>query len=108
MRSATRLQKGAPPTPQGKVLGAEGPKLIHALLTHPTALFISNVAIGPNGPDISGGAIVSTGGETDEIKASLEKIEHILLPTADAHWRSRLAQAAIAAGYAAGAVGFPR
>ena len=24
------LQKGAPPTPQGKVLGAEGPKLIHA------------------------------------------------------------------------------
>jgi hypothetical protein len=78
------LQKGAPPTPQGKVLGAEGPKLIHALLTHPTALFISHVAVGPNGPDVSGGAIVSTGDQTEEIKAALENIEHTLLPTATA------------------------
>jgi hypothetical protein len=73
------IRKGAPPTPQGKLLGAEGPGLIHVLLTHPTALFISKVAIGPRGPDIAGGVVVGTGDETDHVKATLEKLERTLL-----------------------------
>ena len=83
------MQKGAPQTPQGQVLGAEGPKLIRALLTHPAAAFVSKVAIGERGPDITGGVVVGTGEQTDEIKAALEKIEKTLLPdapAADAKW----------------------
>ncbi len=76
---ARAMKKGAPPTPQGQVLGAEGPKLIRALLTHRTALFVSKVTIGPQGPDIAGGAIVATGNETDELKAALERVEKVLL-----------------------------
>ncbi len=41
------MKKGTPPTPQGKLLGAEGPKLIHVLLTHPAAAFISKFEFGP-------------------------------------------------------------
>ncbi len=47
---AGAIRKGAPPTPQGRFLGANGPRLILALLTHPAAAFISKVGIGPNGP----------------------------------------------------------
>jgi hypothetical protein len=72
------IKKGAPATPQGQVLGQRGPKLIRALLTHRTAVFISKVEMGPHGPQVFGGAIVSTGDETDEVEASLEQIEKVL------------------------------
>lgn len=83
------IKKGAPQTPQGQVLGKHGPKLIHALLTHPTAIFISKVEIGPAGPKVFGGAIVATGDQTDEIKAAMEQIEKVLTPenaAATQHW----------------------
>lgn len=79
---ATAIRKGAPPTPQGKLLGAEGPNLIHVLLTHPAAAFISKAGIGPTGLDIVGGIIVGTGDETDKVKATLEKLEATLLSSA--------------------------
>jgi len=72
------IRKGAPPTPQGKLLGLEGPKLIHALLVHPAAAFISKVAIGQAGPTVEGGIVVGTGDETDQLKATLEKLEATL------------------------------
>jgi hypothetical protein len=72
------IKKGAPATPQGQVLGQHGPKLIHALLTHRTALFISKVEKGQRGPQVFGGVIISTGDQTEEIEASLEKIEKVL------------------------------
>ena len=76
---ATAIRKGAPPTPQGKLLGAEGPNLIHVLLTHPAAAFISKAGIGPTGLDIVGGIVVGTGDETEKVKATLEKLEATLL-----------------------------
>jgi hypothetical protein len=76
---ATAIRKGAPPTPQGKLLGAEGPNLIHVLLTHPTAAFISKAGIGATGLDIVGGIVVGTGDETDKVKATLEQLETTLL-----------------------------
>ena len=86
----TAIKKGAPATPQGQVLGAHGPKLIHIWLTHPTALFASKFDIAANGADIFGGAVVATGNEKGEVKSSLEEIEKVLsageTPAADAHW----------------------
>ena len=54
------------------MLGQHGPKLIRALLTHRTALFISKVEMGRRGPQVFGGLIVSTGDQTEEIKAAME------------------------------------
>jgi hypothetical protein len=76
------MKKGAPPTPQGKLLGAEGPKLIHTLLTHPAAAFISKFEFGPRGPDVAGGIVVGTGAETEAVKSTLVKLEQTLLGAA--------------------------
>jgi len=76
---ATAIRKGAPPTPRGQLLGAEGPNLIRVLLTHPTAAFISKAGIGPSGLDIVGGIVVGTGDETDKVKVTLEKLEQTML-----------------------------
>ena len=78
------MKKGAPPTPQGKLLGAEGPKLIQALLTHPAAAFISKFEFGPRGPDVAGGIVVGTGAETGELKSTLERLQQTLLGAAAA------------------------
>ncbi len=83
------IKKGAPPTPQGKLLGQEGPKLIYALVTHPAAMFISAVAMGPTGPDVHGGVVIGTGDDTAAIKSTLEQIEKIVLGVTakgDAKW----------------------
>lgn len=79
---STAIREGAPRTPEGKVLGTEGPKLIHALLTRPSAVFVSKAVNGFRGLEISGGVVISTGDETGEIKASLEKIEGVLFHAA--------------------------
>ena len=79
---AAAIRKGAPPTPQGSILGTEGPRLIYALLTHPAAAFISKVGIGPGGPEVEGGIVVGTGAQTEKLQATLEKLEATLLHTA--------------------------
>ena len=84
------MKKGAPPTPQGKLLGAEGPKLIHALLTHPAAAFISKFEFGPRGPDVAGGIVVGTGAETEDVKSTLVKLEQTLHTAAAAACRRRI------------------
>ena len=75
---AGAIRKGAPRSPVGQLLGAEGPGLIHALFTHPTAAFISNAGVGPFGLDIAGGIVVGTGDETENLKATLEKLDRML------------------------------
>ncbi len=77
---SSAIKKGAPATPQGQVLGRHGPMLIHALLTHPTAIFLWKVEVGPKGPQFFGGAVVGTGNETEKIKAALEEIEKVITP----------------------------
>lgn len=76
---SSAIRKGAPPTPEGRLLGAEGPHLIYVLLTHPAAAFISKAGMGPQGLDVEGGIIVGAGDETDKVKATLEKLEAALL-----------------------------
>ncbi len=83
------IKKGAPPTLPGQVLGEEGPKLINALLTHPAAAFIAKLSASPQAPiqsrDIAGGIVVATGRETDELKATLERVETVGVQGKD--WR---------------------
>jgi hypothetical protein len=74
------IRKGAPATPQGQVLGQNGPKLFRALFTHRAAIAISKIEIGPHGPNVFGGAIINTGNETDELKTALETIEKVISP----------------------------
>ncbi len=74
------IRKGAPATPQGQVLGQNGPKLIRGLLTHRAAIMVSKIEVGPHGPNIFGGAIINAGDETAELKTALETIEKVLSP----------------------------
>jgi hypothetical protein len=74
------IRKGAPATPQGQVLGQNGPKLIRALFTHRAAIVISKIEIGPHGPNVLGGAIINAGDDTEELKTALETIEKVLSP----------------------------
>ena len=46
-----------------------------SLLLRPTAVFVSDVKIGPRGPDIHGGLIVNLGNEVLAIRESLEKYQ---------------------------------
>ena len=55
----------------------EGPKLVKAILTRPTAGFIGGVTIGPRGPQIDGGLIVGTGEETAALMKSVAAIEEL-------------------------------
>ncbi len=89
---STAIQEGAPSTPEGKMLGTEGPKLIHALLTRPSAVFVSKAVDGFKGLEISGGIVLSTGDQTAEIKSSLEKIEGTLFHAAAAQTLDKIFQ----------------
>ena len=64
--------------------GANGPRLIFALLTHPAAAFISKVEITAGGPQIEGGIVVGTGNDTDKLESTLGKLEATLLHTGGA------------------------
>ncbi|HZZ72161.1 MAG TPA: hypothetical protein VFE24_07900 [Pirellulales bacterium] len=75
----TAIENGAPQDPRGQILAVEGPKLIHHALTHAVTMFISTAQMTPRGPIGQGGIVVGTGEQTEEIKASLEKIETVLL-----------------------------
>jgi hypothetical protein len=55
----------------------EGPKLVKAILTRPTAGFIGGVTIGPRGVQIDGGMIVGTGEETAALMKSVAAIEEL-------------------------------
>jgi hypothetical protein len=56
---------------------SEGPKLIKAILTRPTAGFIGGITIGPRGPQIDGGLIVGTGEETEALMKSVAALEDL-------------------------------
>ena len=91
------IRKGAPPSPQGKILGAEGPGLIHTLLTHPTAAFVSKAGVGPLGLNVEAGIVVGTGDETDHVRSTLEKLEQTVLgPSAGGAAQTGNGQAAVA------------
>ncbi len=61
--------------PQEKAAAEAAPTLIKALLTRPLAVYISEVKIIPKGaPQFRGGAILSLGDDSDEIKAAFEKL----------------------------------
>ncbi len=82
------IRKGAPATPQGQVLGTHGPKLLHVLVSHPTALFATKIDL--HGAGVVGGAVIATGDQTADVRTSFEEIEKVLMagaaPAADAKW----------------------
>jgi hypothetical protein len=50
------------------------------LLTSPTAIFVSSVAVTPAGPDVRGGALVRVGEDAAQLQTSLEKYQRMLPP----------------------------
>ena len=66
--------------PQASLLAEDAMVWVKTLLTRPTAFFISDVKIGPQGPDIRGGLVVNLGEETAKIRQSLEKHQRQLPP----------------------------
>jgi hypothetical protein len=73
------------------IAAQEVPKLLKIALTRPAAAFVSDFKfqIPPNGPpNIHGGLIINLGDQTDDAKASLERLAALLpQPTAAGKWQ---------------------
>ncbi len=69
------LRQEASGDPAAEFFAAEGPKLLKTLITCPTAIFLSELQIGPEGPQIQGGMIIRVGDDAEEIKAVLERLQ---------------------------------
>jgi hypothetical protein len=61
--------------PSGAVMAELMPKLGKALLTRPTAVFVSSVQPKPGGVDVHGGMLVNVGENVAEIRVALEKLQ---------------------------------
>lgn len=61
--------------PQAQRIATEGPKLIQLLLTHPTALYVGDVKVGPGGPQVTAGLIVNVFGFPNQTQEALEQIQ---------------------------------
>ncbi|MEX2185790.1 MAG: hypothetical protein WD875_03305 [Pirellulales bacterium] len=77
---------------QRKVFAAEMPKLVKALLTKPTAGYVGEIGLGPSGPTIEAGLIVSTGEDTAKLMTSVASLENIIggfteVETAGQKWK---------------------
>ncbi len=57
----------------------DGAKWVKKLLTSPTAIYLSSVKMGPEGPDVQGAAIVNVGEEAVQLKALMQKYQAALL-----------------------------
>ena len=72
---ALRQQAGNRGESPAAFFAVEGPKLLKTLLTRPTAIYLSRLEMGPDGPQIEGGMIVRVGDDAEEIKAVLERFQ---------------------------------
>ena len=70
---ASALEAAGRDDPEAVPLVEDASEWIKTLLTSPTVVFISSVKMGPEGPDIRGGALVRVGEDAAKLKASLEK-----------------------------------
>lgn len=75
------VARSAPRDEASQTIAAEAPALIKALLSHPLAMFVSNVSLGAGGVEVEAGIVLGTGEDTAAIKASLEKLYTIVDPT---------------------------
>jgi hypothetical protein len=60
------------------IAAQEVPKLVKTALTRPAAMFVSDFKLGQRGPDIHGGLIINLGAQTDDVKASLDRLSTLL------------------------------
>ncbi len=81
IKSAFR-QAAAAESPQAVPIVEDATRWAKTLITHPAAVFVSSVAIGPAGPDIRGGALVCVDDDAAELKTTLEKYQQMLPPGA--------------------------
>jgi len=69
--------------PQQAALAEDAVRWGKKLLTSPTAIFVSSLAVPPAGPDVRGGALVRVGKEDGaQLQAALEKYRQMLPPQA--------------------------
>lgn len=79
------LKRGAPQGPQAAqaaVLAEEGPNLLKVLLTRPAAIFVESAVVGPAGADVKGGAVISAGDQSAQVKKSIDRIATAVMPPA--------------------------
>ena len=77
------LQAESAADPQAVAMIDDVRAVAKAVLTSPTAIFISKIQLAKNGPpDVHGGAVVNLGQQAPEIAKALERIESAVLGTA--------------------------
>lgn len=72
---ALRQQAGDRGDSLAAFFAAEGPRLLKTLLTRPTAIYLSQMEMGPAGPQLEAGMIIRVGDDADKIKAVLERLQ---------------------------------
>jgi len=72
---ALRRQAGNGGDSPTAFFAAEGPRLLKTLLTRPTAIYLSEIEIGPTGPQIEAGMIIGVGDDVEQIKAVFERLQ---------------------------------
>jgi len=64
--------------PETTVLAGNLPGLVKTILSHPTAIYISEMTSTPQGPNVRGGMVVNLGGDASQAAAAIEKLEQAL------------------------------
>lgn len=64
--------------PRAALSAEAGPKLVRLLLTHPTALFVTDVEPRETGIDLQGGMVINCGDDTEETGRLLERIQRAI------------------------------
>lgn len=65
--------------PFAQLLSQFAPKLVKAVLTRPTAIFVSEFKMGPMGPDFRGGLVVNLGESKADVDEALTKFREEVL-----------------------------
>jgi hypothetical protein len=74
------VRRAGGPEREKRVLAAEAPKLVRALLTRPFAAYVEEVKPKDGGIDAAGAFVLNAGDQKAEVKAAIEKLIELLPP----------------------------
>ena len=60
---------------RAQLIAAVAPQLLETLITHPAAIFLSDVQLGPAGPQFQGGMLVNLGNDLRKTDESLRRLQ---------------------------------
>jgi len=93
-RIVASMLREAEDDPQGAAIIKDLSTVVKTVLVSPTAVFVSKASMGPQGPELVGGAVVNLGDQADAVQKALSSIEQTTLgqasdpPAGEKPWRT--------------------